>query len=355
MPVGSAAEAGVRRRGAARLRLDRRRRRSRRTTHVLRRGDPGRPREEVGPGLPAVLVPREPEPPVRRRRTATRPAPVAGALARVADNPLTARVMVNRVWQWHFGRGLVPTASDFGTAGEPPTHPELLDWLAARVRRRRLAPEAAAPADSSCPATYQQSARRAGGRCARDPEDAPALALAAAPAGGRGGPRLGAGGQRPAEPAAARAERVPDAAARAVLEGQSRPGDGWGKSDERQQARRSVYVFVKRSLAVPELDLLDAPDTTTSCAARPVSTTAPQALTFFNGAFVNEQAAHFAERLRREAGDDPAAQVRRAFELALCRPPRHEEQAAGVAFLGRQPLEAFCLVVLNLNEFVYLQ
>jgi hypothetical protein len=142
--------------------------------------------------------------------------------------------------------------------------------------------------------------------------------------------------------------------ARAVLEGQSRPGEGWGKSDERQQARRSVYIYVKRVLAVPELELLDAPDNTSSCEARPVSTTAPQALTFLNGAFANEQARHFAARLKREAGDEPAAQVRRAFELALCRPPRDEELRKSVAFLGRQPLEAFCLVVLNLNEFVYL-
>ena len=145
--------------------------------------------------------------------------------------------------------------------------------------------------------------------------------------------------------------------ARAVLEGQSRPGDGWGKSDERQQARRSVYIFVKRSLAVPELDLLDAPDTTSSCEARPVSTTAPQALTFLNGAFANEQARQFAARLRREAGDGPAAQVRRAFELALCRSPRDEELRASAAFLARPgaTLEAFCLVLLNTNEFVYLE
>ena len=142
--------------------------------------------------------------------------------------------------------------------------------------------------------------------------------------------------------------------ARALLEGQSRPGEGWGQSDERQQARRSVYIYVKRVLAVPELDLLDAPDTTSSCEARPVSTTAPQALTFLNGAFTNAQARHFAQRLRREAGDEPAAQVRRAFEVALCRPPREEEVGVSAAFVRRQGLEAFCLVVLNLNEFAYL-
>src|SRR5439155_20810162 len=100
-------------------------------THVFRRGDPNKPRDEVGPGLPAVLVRGQPEPPKPTAKSTGRRLWLARWLAG-ADNPLTARVMVNRVWQWHFGRGLVPTANDFGTAGEPPTHRELLDWLAAR-------------------------------------------------------------------------------------------------------------------------------------------------------------------------------------------------------------------------------
>src|SRR5262245_6941708 len=87
---------------------------------------------------------------------------------------------------------------------------------------------------------------------------------------------------------------------RAVLEGQSRPGDGWGKSDEHQAARLSIYIFVKRVLAVPELEILDSPDTTSSCEQRPVSTVAPQALTFLNGEFVHQQAEHFASRLEHE-------------------------------------------------------
>jgi hypothetical protein len=168
---------------------------------------------------------------------------------------------------------------------------------------------------------------------------------------------------------------------RAVLEGQSRPGEGWGKSDERQASRRSIYIYVKRVLAVPELELLDSPDTTSSCEQRPVSTTAPQALTFLNGDFINRQARYFADRLFREAGNDPAGQVRRAFELALGRPPRPGELIASLDFLvaqkkqieadtrkaalsgdprrapgdaGRQALAAFCLVIFNTNEFMYL-
>jgi hypothetical protein len=315
-------------------------------THVLKRGDPNRPREEVGPGIPAVLG-KQPEPPPRpTAKTSGRRLWLANWVAS-PENPLTARVIVNRVWQGHFGRGLVPTANDFGTVGEPPTHPELLDWLADEFVKSgwRLKPlhwmivlsaayqaSAAAPADPKGALLVRWRPRRLEAEVVRDSMLAVSGVLNTQQRGPSVYPTL----------------------ERAVLEGQSRPGDGWGKSDERQQARRSVYVFVKRSLAVPELELLDSPDTTSSCEARPVSTTAPQALTFLNGAFAGEQAAHFAARLRREAGADPTAQVRRAFEVALCRPPRDEELKAAVAFLGRQRLEALCLVMLNLNEFVYL-
>jgi len=161
---------------------------------------------------------------------------------------------------------------------------------------------------------------------------------------------------------------------RAVLEGQSRPGEGWGKSDEHEQFRRSIFIFAKRSLAVPELELLDTPDTTSSCERRVVSTTGPQALTFLNGAFIHDQARHFASRLITEAGERPEDQVERAFALALGRPTRPEESGAALEFLAKQgrqiraeaaaakaepgdtrrkALEAFCLVVLNTNEFVY--
>jgi hypothetical protein len=159
-----------------------------------------------------------------------------------------------------------------------------------------------------------------------------------------------------------------------VLEGQSRPGEGWGKSDEQEQCRRSIYIFAKRSLAVPELELLDTPDTTGSCERRMVSTMGTQALTFLNGAFVHQQAGYFAVRLAGEAGHSVKDQVARAFTLALGRPPRADESRAALEFLDRQErqiradaggpnhnavdarrkaLESFCLVVLNMNEFVY--
>jgi Protein of unknown function (DUF1553) len=160
----------------------------------------------------------------------------------------------------------------------------------------------------------------------------------------------------------------------AVLEGQSQPGQGWGKSDPFEQARRSIYIFAKRSLGVPEIELLDAPDNTSSCEQRIVSTTGPQALAFMNGAFIHEQSQHFAARLVAEAGEQAKNQVERAFALALGRLPRPLELRASLEFLAnqeqqikneiigekphhggarRRALEAFCLVVLNSNELVY--
>ena len=282
--------------------------------------------------------------------------------------------MVNRVWQHHFGRGIVGTPNDFGVMGDEPTHPELLDWLADRFVRdgwslkklHRLIVLSSA---------YQTSSALDGGD----------------PMGDKRLPLFGRWRQRRLEAEAVRdsvlavsGQLNPDRGGpsvypplpQAVLEGQSRPGEGWGKSDARQASRRSAYVFTKRALPVPELQLLDSPDTTSSCEKRQVSTTAPQALTFLNGPFLNEQAGFFAARLRKEAGDESAAQVRRAFTLALCRPPLREETEKAVAFLETQrrqiqkdaeaagkpaaesearsrALTAFCLVLLNTNEFAY--
>jgi len=339
-------------------------------THVLGRGDPNKPKAAVTPGVPAVLTRQQPEAPRPTNHSTGRRLWLARWMTR-PDNPLVARVLVNRLWQHHFGRGLVGTPNDFGVVGDPPSHPELLDWLACELVANgwRLKPLHRLMVLSN---TYRMSAAGDARAARADPKGQPwshwqerrleaeAMRDAVLAVSGRLNPRMAGPSVYPTIP-------------RAVLQGQSRPGEGWGKSDDRQAARRSVYVFVKRVLAVPELELLDAPDTTSSCEQRPVSTTAPQALTFLNGAFINEQARHFADRLRREAGTDVKAQVARAFELALCRPPRPEELRAATDFLAgqerqidkeaqapdkavaarQQALEAFCLVLLNTNEFVY--
>jgi len=159
----------------------------------------------------------------------------------------------------------------------------------------------------------------------------------------------------------------------AVLASQSRPGNGWTKSDPVQAARRSVYVFVKRTLPLPEFEVLDFPDTNGPCEQRQVSTVAPQALTLLNGAFMHEQSRQFARRLMRESAD-PAGRIDLAYRLSLSRPATEGEQAEVLAFLAKQEeqvradagatppadaaeqaLAAFCLVLLNTNEFVYLR
>jgi hypothetical protein len=323
------------------------------------------------PGVPAVLVKHQPDPPKPTSRSTGRRLWLARWLTS-SENPLAARVIVNRIWQLHFGEGLVASSNDLGVAGDPPSHPELLDWLAAELVASgwRLKPlhrmivlsqtyrtsanfqAAAAQADPLGSTLWRWRQRRLEAEVVRDS----ILAVS-----GQLNSKMRGPGVYPALP-------------RAVLDGQSVPGQGWGKSDKREQSRRSIYIFAKRSLAVPELELLDAPDTTASCERRVVSTTGPQALTFLNGTFIHEQARHFAARLVALAGDRPEDQVNRAFALALGRPPRPDESTAVLQFLDkqaaqitadalratsarisarRQALEAFCLVLLNMNEFVY--
>jgi Protein of unknown function (DUF1553) len=161
-----------------------------------------------------------------------------------------------------------------------------------------------------------------------------------------------------------------------ALAGNSDPDKIWPAYDEAEASRRTVYAFIKRSLVVPMIEVLDLCDTTKSSAKRAVTSVAPQALTLFNGRFVNEQAAHFARRLEREAGDDRDRQIDRAYQLAFCRPAtgaekntmreflateaarQIEEAAKSPAVLDSQTarqkaLDQLCRVIFNLNEFVY--
>ena len=347
--------------------------------HVFPRGNAHAPGQEVEPGFPAVLVDAAPPAPTATARSSGRRLQFARWLAE-PNHPLTARVIANRVWQHHFGDGLVGTESDFGVMGEAPTHQELLDWLATELvqngwrlkhlHRLILLSNTYQQAAASNPAAEENDvevnllwrwpARRLEAEVVRDQ----VLATSGALNLERGGPS------------------VFPVVSEAVLASQSRPGSGWGKSDPRAQARRSLYVFVKRTLPIPELEVLDAPNTNQGCEQRVVSTVAPQALTYLNGKFMSEQAALLAERLRRETAGPPDStpeqqrgpQIDRLFELTLCRLPTEPERQALAEFLSRQraqiaadeqaagrdgaaaeqkALESLCLVVLNSNEFFY--
>ena len=318
-------------------------------THVLMRGSPSRPGDLAEPAVPAILVQRQPVFPVPDVRSSQRRLGLARWLSS-ADNPLTARVMVNRVWQQHFGQGLVRTASDFGVMGAPPTHPELLDWLShwfmhdagwSLKKLHALILESNAWRMNRGPASAQDPDNLLLSHMPCRRLEVEALRDTMLWASGRLNSKRFGPAMKPA---------VPDAA----LEGNSDKQSIWRPSSEEEASRRTVYAFVKRGLVLPMLEVLDLADTVASCPQRQVTTVAPQALSLFNGDFVNAQARQFARRLRAEAGDVPEQQIRLAWRLALSRDPLPEEMARMLAFLRQEPsLEELCRVVLNLNEFAY--
>jgi hypothetical protein len=334
--------------------------------HLLKKGDPNRPGPVVEPGhlsaVPALDKPLSAPP--EGARTTTRRLQLARWITD-PKNPLAARVWVNRVWQGHFGTGLVRTPDNFGFTGEKPTHPELLDWLAAEFLANggKTKPLHKLMMTSE---TYRQSsvhpkqdeyakrdaANRLWWRAERRRLDAEALRDALLFAGGNlkldkvGGPSFS-----PVIP--------PDA-----LEGLSMKGAAWKPSPPEEQGRRSVYVFAKRGLLPPLLTTFDLPDTTLPNCRRDVTTVPTQALALLNNPFVHEQSAALAQRI--DATAEPKEQVARAWRLALARDPRPAELTAALAHLEKQKkafaarpdpafdaLASLCHVLLNTNEFVY--
>ena len=327
-------------------------------THVLVRGTVTRPGAEVEPGVPTIFTRPAWTSPQATSRTSGRRLALAEWITR-PEHPLTARVLVNRVWQQHFGVGLVRTASDFGTMGEPPTHPELLDWLAdwfvheggwslKELHRLILSSETWRMSRTSRPEyeaadpenrwLWHQSYRRLEVEALRDS----ILAVS----GALNRQQFGRGVFLPVPAAAMEANTDKDSI--------------WQVSSPEETSRRTVYAFVKRGLVVPMLEVLDLCDTVSSSPRRQVTTVAPQALTLFNGEFVNEQARVLAERLEREMPGNPEGQIERAYQLALGRLPSASERAALREFLEAGPESEraerriqFGRVLFNLNEFAY--
>ncbi len=251
------------------------------------------------------------------------------------------RVIVNRIWQYHFGRGLVPTASDFGKLGERPSHPELLDWLAQRFvtdgwsmkKMHRLLVTSL---------TYRQAATGVApdNALAKDPDNRLWWKMATR--------RLDA-------------EQIRDAILAAT--GQLGLAVG-GPSVDAKEPRRSIYTKIRRNTPNPLLSVFDAPEGFTSTAQRNVTTTPTQALLMFNSSFMLAQAKAFADRLERER---PADAIDRAYQLAFGRTVTSEERAHAEEFLQEQTRRIagagtnarhtafvdFCHVLLNANEFLY--
>lgn len=336
-------------------------------TYLYRRGDPLSPGRLVGPGVPSVLTdgktPFEVKPPWAGAKQTGRRLAFAKWLTR-PNHPLTARVQVNHIWKHHFGTGIVKTLGNFGKAGAPPTHPELLDWLAQEFVRQGWSLKAMHRLMMNS-ATYQQSSAVTADREKVDPNntlvsrmplvrlDAEALYDALLLVAGRlDETRFG-----PADTVAVRADGLvtPVGTAR-----------GW---------RRLVYVRQARKQIATHLENFDFPQMNPNCIERRDSIVAPQALYLMNNGMVYQLAEHFASRVLGEAGADPAMQVDRVYWLALSRPPTEEERQIGVeAFnqlaanwaknpvAGVQPdpdaarlkaLTAFCHTIMNSASFLY--
>jgi hypothetical protein len=355
-------------------------------TFVARRGDPKVHGPSVLPRPPGILLASNDfsDALTPTGKTTGRRLALCRWLTR-PENPLTSRVMVNRLWQHHFGRGIVATPSDFGVRGESPSHPELLDWLATELVAGgwRLKPIHRLIVTS---ATYRQAATTASRQAADDPEntllwrvnrrrlEAESLRDAMLAVSGELNPKAGGPGVlTPLE------KEVKD-----LIFTEAEVVDLWPETpDPSEHLRRSLYLFRKRNVRYPMFDAFDAPDTQTACAQRTVSTHAQQALVLMNSDFATARAKALAGRLARESSGDLDARIIRAYRVVLARDPSAKECDQARTFLAAQtellrararacaplarptftlpetdPAEAaawvdFALAMLNRNEFVY--
>ncbi|HLK60498.1 MAG TPA: DUF1549 and DUF1553 domain-containing protein [Chthonomonadaceae bacterium] len=323
--------------------------------HLLIRGDAYHEGEVVQPGFICSLPGGSADipPTAAKAQTTGRRTALADWLTS-PDNPLLARVFMNRVWQHHFGRGIVNTPSNFGLSGDPPTHPELLDWLAVTFRENgwhlkpihrmillsatwqqssTIRPEAE-KADPQDRLLWRMPTRRLEGEVIRDS----ILSVAGTLNLQMGGPPV----YPPVDPS---------------LRADTFQGPNWQDGEDGPSTwRRSVYVKVKRSLLLPELEVFDCPEITVAVAQRNITTTPTQALTLLNDPLVLRQSALFAQRIQKEVGKDPGKQIERAYRLCFGRAPTPRERALSLDFLtkrGPSGLADFCHSLLNLNEFVY--
>ena len=278
------------------------------------------------------------------------------------DNPLTARVMVNRIWQHHFGKGIVESTSEFGQLGTPPTHPELLDYLATyfvdsgwsikdmhRVmmnsrayRMSSVAQQAGLDKDPTNALLWRYNMRRLTAEEFRDS----VLMVNGSLNRQLFGPSV--------------FTKMPDE----VLATASRPDQAWGRSSPQQQDRRSIYIYIKRSLREPLLAALDQAETDSPCPVRFTTTVPTQSLITLNGDFVQEEAAVFADHLRQQRPGDLEAQVTLGLRLVFGRTPGPDQIKENIDFLREiqqehgldeeKTLQIFGVICFNLNEFMYI-
>ncbi|MFH1300639.1 MAG: PSD1 and planctomycete cytochrome C domain-containing protein [Planctomycetota bacterium] len=303
-------------------------------SQILIRGDVHQPGLEVGKGWPAVLGATTVD---------------SDKLSRVvlADwltdrrNPLVSRVWVNRLWQYHFGRGLVSTPSDFGVQGEPASHPELLDWLAVELMEQGWSTKHI-HRQIVLSSTYRQARAFDEANFKKDPENR----------------LLWSWPRRRLE-----AEAIRDSILCATGELQRElGGPSVPQEREEENLRRTIYLFQRRSEMPSVMTMFDAPDSIASCSRRQVSTVALQPLFMLNSQFMDRRAQVLSKKIMAEAGGDQSRQVERAFLLVLGRVPDKAErtrsqtllQSAGLAAEQDRRLSMLCHALLNLNEFIYI-
>lgn len=336
-----------------------------RDTFVMVRGNAHVTGDQVEPGFPSVLSPPEPEIQLPASESSTGRRLALARWLTSDEHPLTARVMANRIWQGHFGRGIVRSASDFGFQGTPPTHPELLDWLAAELvandwklkslhREILLSHTYRMSSDMNSEAYDQDPMNDLMWRVdmrrltAEEVRDSILAAAGSLNLDGMYGPSI-----FPIMP-------------KEVLAGQSQPGQGWGNSPQEQRDRRSVYIKVKRSLVLPILQNFDVPETDFSCAVRFNTTQPTQALGMLNSEFVNTESARMAKQILDTVDvSDMQGQVREVIRRVVQREATEEEVQRGVQLIQdlkanqnmdpHHALTKFCLIGLNLNEFLFLR
>ena len=315
--------------------------------HVLHRGDPEQPRDAVAPAALALLANLKSDIAPEQSAEGERRRALADWITAPA-NALTRRVLVNRLWHYHFGTGLVDTPSDFGTGGGRPSHPELLDWLAEEFAARGWSLKAMHRLVCAS-ATYRQgSAGRSRESVKADADnrllwrmnprrlDAESVRDAVLAVSGKLNPGMFGPGYRDFDYAEEYA-----------------PVYKYITPDQPELWRRSVYRFVVRTTAHQFLTTLDCPNPANLTPARNVTTTALQSLALLNNDFMQKQAGYFAERVKADAGNDPGARAARAFSLAFGRNPTPGEKAAAVALAQSRGLPQLCRMLLNASEFVY--
>ncbi len=324
-------------------------------SYFLIRGDPFSPGSQTQPGFLSVATYGDPPTTIPRPdgRTSGRRLALANWITS-EDNPLTARVIVNRIWHHHFGRGIVRTLDNLGKMGDAPTHPELLDWLAIEFMDRGWSMKEMHRLLMTSEAYQMASAVDNGVNLEADVENQwlwryraqrlEAEVLRDAIMTVSGGIDLTVGGE-PIFP------YIPED----ILEASKGKGVWLNQPDGPDVWRRSVYVYRRRSLGFPFFDTFDLPDQNQTAGARNVSTVPTQALTLMNNEFVLSQAELFAERLENEAPNDLDTQIELAYRIALSRSPAAEETTIAKELVAERSLSDLTNVILNLNEFLYLR